>query len=446
MKKERALPANREAEAVLLGAIITGNKFAKTIFETVALDDFDAPPESTSPHKEIYRAMLSLDEHKMPVDLVNVYDELVRTGKLEDAYGRNYLAQLGDQMPEKMNVDSYIRSVKAKARLRAVIHAAGEIEEHAHGALDEVEVVEQAIEKFSQIARELDADKDESVGFRDAAVDLLWELEKKEGIRIVTDVSDVDKLTGGFRPGEVILFTAETGVGKTLLAQQTRRRACRDGYHCLYASGEMLARHLVSRELATAADVEHWKLRRNERLTPEDWKSLTVASANECNVCRVLDGELTIARICRTARRMKGKGALHLVIIDYDELVGAPGKDEFEQQRNIVRSAKSLAMELEIPLIIISQLRKALQGEDRKHPTLQRLYGSGAKPKHSSIVIYVDRPFVQDLKGDETAARIVILKSRDGRIGSLDCVFNIHTLRFESTAQASLAARADEAK
>ena len=129
---------------------------------------------------------------------------------------------------------------------------------------------------------------------------------------------------------------------------------------------------------------------------------------------------------------MKSRAGIDSVIVDYDELVEAPGEGEFEQQRNLVRSAKSLAMELKCPVILISQLRKSLQGEDRKRPNLQRLYGSGAKAKHSSIVIYLDREYVQELCGDETAARIVVVKNRDGKVGALDAFFNVKTLRFES--------------
>jgi len=129
------------------------------------------------------------------------------------------------------------------------------------------------------------------------------------------------------------------------------------------------------------------------------------------------------------------------VIVDYDELVEAPGDNEFDQQRYIVRAGKSLAMEMKCPAIVISQLRKSLQGEDRKRPTLQRLYGSGAKAKHASIVIYVDRPFVQELAGDETEAKIVVTKNRDGKVGALEARFNIRTLRFESVPESATADR-----
>ena len=124
-------------------------------------------------------------------------------------------------------------------------------------------------------------------------------------------------------------------------------------------------------------------------------------------------------------------------MLDYDELIDVPGKDEWEQQKTLTRAAKSLAIELDCVCILISQLRKPLASEDRAKPRLQSLYGSGAKAKHASIVLYVDRPFVRDLEGDETAAKIFILKSRDGQVGYADCLFNVKTLCFENKKQES---------
>jgi replicative DNA helicase len=118
-------------------------------------------------------------------------------------------------------------------------------------------------------------------------------------------------------------------------------------------------------------------------------------------------------------------------VLDYDELIDVPGKDEWEQQKTLTRAAKSLAIELNCVCILISQLRKTLQGEDRAKPRLQSLYGSGAKAKHASIVLYVDREYVRELEGDETAAQVFVLKSRDGRVGKAECMFNVKTLRFE---------------
>jgi replicative DNA helicase len=426
---ERPLPHNADAERSILGSILVGNPQRELAFDLLSTEDF-----FLHQHQQIFRAFLDLRQANRPTDLLNVHDELARARNLEAAGGIAYLAALGDQMPAGLNIRAMVRLVKDKARLRSVIYAADLTKEKAFEVVDSEEVLDEAIQRFSELARSADADEDESTGFREAAMQLLQSLEQGSDVRIFTGVDELDRLIGGFRAGELVLFTAETGAGKTLFAQQTRRRACLDGHHALYASGEMMAPHLVSRELATEARVEHWKMRRDDQLSEEDWQALTEAASHECNLCRVLDGELSMRRIRRVARQMKGRSGLSLAILDYDELIEAPGENEFEQQRNLVREAKSLAMELSIPVIVISQLRKALQGEDRQRPTLQRLYGSGAKPKHSSIVVYVDREFVQDLQGDETAARIIVLKNRDGRLKALNARFDVRALRFESVA------------
>ena len=425
---ERPLPHSLDAERGILGAFLVGNEEAGRLVDRLTPEDF-----FLLQNQKIFAAIQKLAETKTPVDLLSVHEFLSRTHELAAAGGIEYVAQLGDGVPRVSSLEYHLRIVKEKAILRRVIYLTSAVQEQALAAGDDAEaILDRSIEALSEIARTLDADRDTGTTYRDAAAGLLQEFDSQEGVRIFTDIDELDRLTGGFRAGELVLFTAETGVGKTLLAQQTRRRSCRDGRHTLFCSGEMMARHLIARELATEASVEHWKMRRPERITLDETGALLRAAGQECEKCRILDGELSVMRIRRVARQMKSRPGLDLVIVDYDELVEAPGKDELEQQRYIVRAGKSLAMELRIPVIVISQLRKSLQGEDRKKPTLQRLYGSGAKAKHSSIVVYVDRPYVQELAGDETEARIAIVKNRDGKVGAIEARFNVKTLRFES--------------
>ena len=424
--EDRPLPNSHEMEQRVLGAIIAGSKGAAAVVDRLEVDNFlyDA-------HRAIYEAIRALPKHDLPL----VVEELRRTSRLDAAGGAEYVASLIDGIPHITHVDLWAGIVRGYALIRQAMHAAKAIEERGYDAGDPNAYLDEAIEMLSTIARKADQDREETTGFRDAGLRLMEQYDVDTGLRVYTDIDELDRLIGGFRPGELVILTAETGVGKTLLAQQTRRRACRDGRHGLYASGEMLAPHLVSRELATEAGVKHFKMRRDDCLTPSDRQALIEALSKECNRCRILDGELSLAKIRRTARQMKARGDLDFVILDYDELIEAPGREEFEQQKNLVRGAKSIAIESKIPVLVISQLRKALQGEDREHPTLQRLYGSGAKPKHASIVIYVDRQFVRELDGDETQARIVILKNRDGQQKALPARFNVRTLRFEGESK-----------
>lgn len=120
-----------------------------------------------------------------------------------------------------------------------------------------------------------------------------------------------------------------------------------------------------------------------------------------------------------------------MLILDYDELIEVPGKNEFEQQRIIARAAKSLSLELKCVVILISQLRKTTSGEDAGKPTLQRLYGNAAKQKFASFIVLADRPYVRELVGDEKEAEIQLLKSRDGKTGRIKATFNVKSLRFE---------------
>lgn len=425
---ERPLPHSVDAERGILGAILVGNTEAGPMLDRLTSEDF-----FLSQNRHIFAAVQKLYDARKPVDLLSVHETLMHSGDLEAAGGIAYVAQLGDGVPRVSSLEYYAQTVKAYSVRRKILWQLAALYEagFSNGESEEA-LLDRGIEALSEIARDRDADRDFGIPYRSAAASLLQEFDAQDGVRIFTDIDELDRLTGGFRAGELVLFTAETGVGKTLLAQQTRRRSCRDARHTLFCSGEMRAQHLISREIATQAGVEHWKMRRPERITPDEMTALAEAAAHECQACRILDGELSMARIRRVARQMKAGTGIDLVIVDYDELVEAPGKDEFDQQRYIVRAGKSLAIELGIPVIVISQLRKSLQGEDRKKPTLQRLYGSGAKAKHSSIVIYVDRPYVQELSGDETEARIVIAKNRDGKVGAIDARFNVKTLRFES--------------
>jgi replicative DNA helicase len=164
------------------------------------------------------------------------------------------------------------------------------------------------------------------------------------------------------------------------------------------------------------------------------------AASHECKHCKILDGELNLSRIRRAARRMKKADALDLIVFDYDELIDAPGETELDQQRTLVRAAKSLGVELKCAVILISQLRKALNKEDAERPSLQRLYGTGAKAKHSSFVIFADRPWVREMQGDEKEAKLFILKSRDGKTGPISAVFDIRKLRFNDAPESPVTA------
>lgn len=434
---ERPLPQSLELEKAVLGAILAGHRQRGELLDTIRPEDF-----FHSQHVTLFSVMLGLHGEGIQPDLLAVHDALLRSGQTEAVGGSAYLSSISDGIPLAGDMMHAARRLRQMAVYRQAIHAAHSIEELAfEQAESPVKFLDGAIERLSRLARDMESAQDDGLTHFDAASRALMELDENSGPKIYTDVDQLDRIIGGFRPGELVIITAETGSGKTLLAQQTRARACRDGFHSLFCSGEMLAPHLKRRELAAAAGVAPVKMRREDLLTSEDRRALIEAAAHECKRCRILDGELELSRIRRAARKMKKLSGLDCLILDYDELIEAPGKDEFDQQRNLVRAAKSLGLELRCAVILISQLRKPLSGEDAAKPTLQRVYGSGSKTKHASIVILADRQYVRELQGDETEAQIFILKNRDGRTGRVKATFNIRKLRFDGVEENSTMAR-----
>lgn len=419
-------------EQAAIGAILLGHQQSAEMLELARPEDF-----FDLRHRKLLGAILSIHAAGARPDLITVHDELQRTGDADAAGGFGYIASLGDGRQSGGDVLYILRGLRRMSVFRKAVYLAETVKQLAMeqaGASCET-LLDSAIEKFSTLARELESSDDDGASYAHSAMEALSHLRQESRLKIYTDVDKLDQWTGGFREGELVVLTAETGTGKSLFAAQIRARACRDGYLALFCSGEMTKAHLASRELATASGVTPIKLRRDDLLTDEDFKELLEAATHQCQKCRILDGELSLPRIRRAARKMKSNAGLDLLILDYDELIEAEGKTEFEQQRVIARTAKSMALELKCCVILISQLRKTTQGEDTGRPTLQRLYGSAAKQKFASFVILADRPYVRELQGDEKEAELQLLKSRDGKTGRIKASFNIKSLRFEEAKE-----------
>jgi len=430
---EIILPHDDLMERAILGAILAGHRQAGELLDTVKPGDF-----FNDRHKMILTSMLALHEVGSRPDLLAVHDDLVKNDSAEKAGGVAYVASLLDGIALKSDVLYVLRGLRRMAAFRQAVHLADNVKQLALEQAGSAEsLLDSAVEKFSSLARDLESTEDDGTPYFDSASQALAVAREGARLKIYTDVDKLDQWTGGFREGELVVLTAETGTGKSLFAAQIRARACRDGYLALFCSGEMSRTHLASRELATESGVMPLKMRRDDLLTPEDFEALVAAASHQCRKCRILDGELSLPRIRRAARKMKARAGLDLLILDYDELIEAEGKTEFEQQRVIARAAKSLAIELKCAVILISQLRKTTQGEDAGKPTLGRLYGSGAKQKFASFIILADRPYVRELVGDEKEAELQLLKSRDGKTGRIKARFNIKSLRFEEEKEVS---------
>ncbi len=423
-----SLPHAADSERAVLGAILLDNDALSMISSALKPADFYEPS-----HRVIFQQMIQLAGQHRVIDLVTLDAELSHGGWLESAGGTAYISSLVDGVPRISHVEHYARIVQTHSLHRAIIRFGHDLMTRAYEKEEIAKLLEYTTQTVCDLSQGAFA-QENAVTRLEAARRLLKSLDEIEKLRIYTGLPPLDLLTLGFLPGELVIYVAETGVGKSLFAEQTCRYACTQGHHSLFASGEMTAERVEARPLATAAKVPHWKLRVPDKLEKEELGRLLVQASKECIKCSILDGELSLRRIAWAARKMKAACGLSLIVIDYDELVEVEGRDEWEQGKNLVVGAKRLGHELQCPVILISQMRKALSGEDRRKPTLQRLYGTGAKSKHPHFVIYLDREYVSELTGDPANARIFVLKNRDGRMGQtfLPVQFNIDTLRFEA--------------
>lgn len=429
---ERPLPYNADAERSVLGAVLLENRALDS------LSGIDPHSFFLDQHVRIFTRMLELSDERTPIDLITLSEKLDEHGELETAGGPAYLSQLMDGLPRVTNAEYYAQIVRQKWLLRRLARAGDMAMQLATSEADVSEAIERTLQSITEIAFDAQEAGQEIQTFRTAATALLMRLQDSKAVRIITGVSELDSNIGGFIPGELIVLVAETGVGKTIFSMQIRAKSCDRKLHTLYCSGEMDAPHLLSRELATQAEIPHWKMRNPSELEAGEIDCLVAVSQQQCVRCHILDGELTLSRIRSTARKLKSLGELDCVVVDYDELVEAPGKDDLAKQVALVRGLKSMAIELKIPVIQVSQLRKPLTGDDVARPTLARIYGSGAKTKHASIVLFVDREYVREMEGDEAKGRIIVLKNRDGRGGQIYTSFNIKRLRFEDPSPGQL--------
>jgi replicative DNA helicase len=426
MNQDSVLPNSAEFEQCALGAFLAGAKDSECVLNLRPEHFF------VDAHRKIFSAIVAVGARGNKPDLLTLHDELQQHGGLSEIGGIAYLSKLTDGIPHITAVAQWVSKIRALATRREIIGKVATLQQRAFEGEDEPsKLLDAGIELLSVMARDLEDSVDDGVTYRDAAVQLLSDLHDKSLPRLLTGLYPLDAVLGGFLPGELWVFAAATGTGKTVLAQQVRRRACARGHHVLYCSGEMTAKHLQARELAGAAGVLQGKMRQNEKLTEAEFAQLADAAAVQCNTCKIIGGNLELIRIRQAARRMKARTGLSLIVFDYDELVEVEdAQNEMEQLRLLARAAKSLAIELDCVVVLISQLRKALEGDDLERPTLQLIYGNAAKAKFSTGALIVHRPYVQKLEGSETDATVFVLKNRDGRLGRVDCRFNVQTLEF----------------
>ncbi|MBZ5503123.1 MAG: replicative DNA helicase [Acidobacteriia bacterium] len=438
---ERPLPHNLEAERCILGAVLLDNHALNSAVERLRSEDFFLPQ-----HRQIFERMVQLSEKQQAIDTITLMEDLSRRGELESAGGVAYLSQLADGLPRVSNVDHYARIVKEKAILRGLIYSAAAIQEQALAAGDDADVIlDRAESAIFQLAE--DRVKVGLIGVKELVKDGFERLEKifSEGRRITglgTGYAALDNEMAGLQPSELVILAARPSMGKTALALNIAENvALRHREPVAIFSLEMSKESLLLRLLASEARVDAHKFRTGH-MNKDDWGKVTAALAHlgEAPIWIDDSASSTVLEMGAKARRLKRDRGLSLMIVDYLQLVTPTGSrrssNRQEEVSGISRALKGLAKELKIPVVVLSQLTRAPEREERK-PQLADLRESGAIEQDADVVLFINRPnfYKTDVPDEERAkAELIIAKQRNGPTGTLNFVFLSRHTRFEEAA------------
>lgn len=432
----RIPPHNTESERSVLGSMLLDAGAISDVVEILTSEDFWVPA-----HREIFEAMCSLDREAKPIDIVTVGEELRRRGELERVGGQGTLLELVNSTPTSVNAGRYAAYVRDHARLRRLITAAGEITQMGYDAAGEVtEILDRAESMIFEVAQHGAGELFSPV--QALLDDTLIKLEERFNSSgtvtgLTTGFRDLDELTSGLQPSNLIVVAARPSMGKTALALGIAQNAARNtGKTIAVFSLEMSKTELVQRLLSAEAEVDSNKLRTG-RMGDSDWADLMNAAGRMANDPIFIDdsGALTIMELRAKCRRLASRHNLGLVVVDYMQLMESPTnrRDANRQQdiSEISRSLKVLARELNIPVIAVSQLNRAPEARSDKRPLLGDLRESGAIEQDADIVMFLYRDSYYDPETpDKGQAEVIVSKHRNGRTATVKLLYLDHFTKF----------------
>src|SRR5271167_2525018 len=436
---EKPLPSNLDAERSVLGAILLDNNALNAAIENLRPEDF-----FLDQHRRVFTQMVALGETQQAIDLVTLTEELHRRGDLEASGGAPYLASLADGMPKVSNIEHYARIVKEKALLRNLIHATHKIQQNAFEGEDGADAVLDNAESTIFALAE-DRVKAGLIPIKEIVRDNFERLEKifREGKSITgipTGYVELDKLLSGLQPSELLILAARPSQGKTALALNLAENiAIRAGQPVAIFSLEMSKESLLQRLVASVAQIDAHKFRTGH-LSRNDWTGMTDALGTISNAPLWVDdaGSISVLEIGAKARRLKRDKGLSLLIVDYLQLITARGRfgNRQEEVASISRGLKGLAKELQIPVLVLSQLTRAPE-RDERGPQLSDLRESGAIEQDADVVMFIYRRHffkagASPEEREETELRIA--KQRNGPTDNVKFVFRSRLTRFEEAA------------
>lgn len=435
-KALRTPPQNTEAERALIGAIMLKPDVMHDLSATIYPESFYADK-----HRKIYQAILTIHTKGDPIDLLSVTTRLKDEGLLDSVGGASYITDLTDTVPAAGNAHYYAELVQNKATLRGLILAAEEIAEMGYADPENLdETLDQAEKKVYGVTNATATAKFKTIG---NSLTEAWERfeylsanqDEKRGVP--TGFHALDNILAGFQKSDLIILAARPSMGKTTFALDLARNAALQ-YNASVGifSLEMSDQQLVDRMLSAEAGVDSWKLRTGKLNTDAEFEAVQAAMAKLSEAPIHIDDQpgTNILKMRSSARRLKNEHGLDLLIVDYLQLMNptaAKASDSIVQQvTEISRSLKLLARELDVPVLALSQLSRAVEQRGGK-PRLSDLRDSGSIEQDADVVMFIHREDKINKESDRpNIAEIMVEKHRNGAVGAAELYFDGQHVRF----------------
>ncbi len=439
--ESRTPPHNLEAEQSVLGSILLDNEAYAGLEGMLTAEHF-----YKEGHRKVFRAIERLHRRGEPMDLVTLTEELRQTGDLETVGSVPYLIGLADSVPTAAYAESYARIVLEKATLRDLIAASGRIMQSAY---DQGGPIEDVLDQAEQAIFDLATRKRRSSfeGMRSLVTETFADINERfanpnpvSGLR--TGFRELDTMTAGLQPSSLNVLAARPSMGKTAFALTIGLNAAlREDVPVGIFSLEMSAVQLVTRMLCSEARVDMSRVR-NGQLSERDFQRLadTAGRMSDARVFIDDNADLTVMELRSRARRLMAEHGLGLLIVDYLQLMSASGRSQSENRQQeistISRGLKALARELDIPVLVLSQLSRAVEARPNKRPMLSDLRESGAIEQDADLVMFIYRDEYYDPHSEKHGiAEVIIGKQRNGPTGQLELQFHNAHVRFNDLAK-----------
>ncbi|HBF36553.1 MAG TPA: replicative DNA helicase [Firmicutes bacterium] len=431
---DRLPPQNIDAERSTLGSMMLEKEAIEKGIEILKAEDF-----YREAHRVIFEVIVSLSNKGEPIDIITVSEELTRRNMLDKIGGIPYLTALANSVPTAANIEYYAKIVGEKSLLRSIISAATNIVSMGYEGAEEVNVIlDEAEKQIFQVTQRRNTKG--FVSLRNILIETFERIEKlyesKGGVTgLPTGFTDFNRMTAGLQPSDLIILAARPSMGKTTFALNIAQSASvEQKIPVVVFSLEMAKEQLALKLLCSEAGVDNQRIRTGT-LMDSDWPRLSHALGSLSEAAMFIDDTpgISALEIRAKARRIKAEHGLGLIVIDYLQLMQSKGRTENRQQEvsEISRTLKSLARELNVPVIALSQLSRAVEQRTDKRPNLSDLRESGSLEQDADLVAFLYREDYYNPDTDKkNITELIIAKQRNGPVGTVDLLFQREFSKF----------------